>query len=241
MKLIFNSLLILVVLLVTSCTHQTDKKAVVNKQPNFVVVFIDDMGYGDIGTQGATGWTTPNLDKMASEGMRFTNFYSAQPVCSASRAGLLTGCYPNRIGISGALFPHDKKGINPNETTIAEMLKEKGYATAIFGKWHLGLTYRRRNGSEADGWSDADLTQPLANCPLDHGFDFFFGMSRSHGTSGPNGDKSNTPDQTRGPGWIDGRKIAGATTNGKQLDGSYRLDEVGDMLDRHAMAFLQSA
>ncbi len=138
MKLIFNSLLILVVLLVTSCTHQTDKKAVVNKQPNFVVVFIDDMGYGDIGTQGATGWTTPNLDKMASEGMRFTNFYSAQPVCSASRAGLLTGCYPNRIGISGALFPHDKKGINPNETTIAEMLKEKGYATAIFGKWHLG-------------------------------------------------------------------------------------------------------
>jgi arylsulfatase len=75
---------------------------------------------------------------MATEGMRFTNFYSAQPVCSASRAGLLTGCYPNRIGISGALFPQDTVGINQNETTIAEMLKEKGYATAIFGKWHLG-------------------------------------------------------------------------------------------------------
>ena len=99
---------------------------------NFVIVFIDDMGYGDIGTQGATGWTTPNLDKMAAEGMRFTNFYAAQPVCSASRAGLMTGCYPNRIGFSGALFPNDKVGINPNETTMAEMLKEKGYASYNF-------------------------------------------------------------------------------------------------------------
>jgi arylsulfatase A-like enzyme len=81
---------------------------------------------------------TPNLDKMAAEGMRFTNFYSAQPVCSASRAGLLTGCYPNRVGISGALFPTDSVGINSAETTIAEMLKQKGYATAVFGKWHLG-------------------------------------------------------------------------------------------------------
>jgi arylsulfatase len=122
--------------LLFSCSTKTEVKKSI--QPNFVVVFIDDMGYGDIGTQGATGWTTPNLDKMATEGMRFTNFYSAQPVCSASRAGLLTGCYPNRIGISGALFPQDTVGINQNETTIAEMLKEKGYATAIFGKWHLG-------------------------------------------------------------------------------------------------------
>jgi arylsulfatase len=120
-----------------SCSTKTELKKS-TQSPNFVVVFIDDMGYGDIGTQGATGWTTPNLDKMAAEGMRFTNFYSAQPVCSASRAGLITGCYPNRIGISGALFPQDTVGINPNETTIAEMLKEKGYTTAIFGKWHLG-------------------------------------------------------------------------------------------------------
>lgn len=109
-----------------------------NNQPNFVLIFIDDMGYGDAGCYGATGYTTPNIDKLAASGMRFTNFYSAQPVCSASRAGLLTGCYPNRIGISGALFPTDSVGINPNETTLAEMLKQKGYATAIFGKWHLG-------------------------------------------------------------------------------------------------------
>jgi len=135
-----SSVFISLVLILTflSCTTETKQKAKTNQSPNFVLVFIDDMGYGDIGTQGATGWTTPNLDKMAAEGMRFTNFYSAQPVCSASRAGLMTGCYPNRIGISGALFPDDTVGINPNEITIAEMLKEKGYATGIFGKWHLG-------------------------------------------------------------------------------------------------------
>ncbi len=138
MKPILNIFLLTIFAFLISCSTKTQENKSSNQQPNFVVVFIDDMGYGDIGTQGATGWTTPNLDKMAAEGMRFTNFYSAQPVCSASRAGLLTGCYPNRIGFSGALFPSDTVGINSNETTIAEMLKEKGYATAVFGKWHLG-------------------------------------------------------------------------------------------------------
>jgi arylsulfatase len=138
MKTLIIYFLFAAIIATSSCSPKIGQKPQSNELPNFVVVFIDDMGYGDIGTQGATGWTTPNLDKMAAEGMRFTNFYSAQPVCSASRAGLLTGCYPNRIGISGALFPHDTVGINSNETTIAEMLKEKGYATAIFGKWHLG-------------------------------------------------------------------------------------------------------
>jgi arylsulfatase A-like enzyme len=137
MKILLVQLLATILIVSTSCSQKSTKKEV-NSQPNFVLVFIDDMGYGDIGTQGATGWTTPNLDKMAAEGMRFTNFYSAQPVCSASRAGLLTGCYPNRVGISGALFPTDSVGINSAETTIAEMLKQKGYATAVFGKWHLG-------------------------------------------------------------------------------------------------------
>ena len=124
-------------LLFGSCTSIQQNKNT-NRSPNFVLIFIDDMGYGDVGVYGATGFETPNLDKLASEGMRFTNFYAAQPVCSASRAGLMTGCYPNRIGITGALFPYDTIGINPNETTIAEMLKDKGYTTAIFGKWHLG-------------------------------------------------------------------------------------------------------
>ncbi|MDX1284388.1 MAG: sulfatase [Draconibacterium sp.] len=138
MKHFIKSFLAVTVLFAVSCSPKTEHLTSKNTQPNFIIVFIDDMGYGDIGTQGATGWTTPHLDKMAAEGMRFTNFYSAQPVCSASRAGLLTGCYPNRIGISGALFPYHEVGLNQQETTIAEMLKEKGYASAIYGKWHLG-------------------------------------------------------------------------------------------------------
>ncbi|MGE4332250.1 MAG: sulfatase [Macellibacteroides sp.] len=108
------------------------------KQPNIIVILMDDMGYGDIGTQGAIGYETPNLDKMANEGMRFTRFYSVQAVSGASRAGLLTGCYPNRIGFSGAPGPDAVTGINENESTMAEVLKQKGYACAAYGKWHLG-------------------------------------------------------------------------------------------------------
>lgn len=108
------------------------------KQPNIIVILMDDMGYGDIGTQGAIGYETPNLDKMGNQGMRFTRFYSVQAVSGASRAGLLTGCYPNRIGFSGAPGPDAVTGINENESTMAEVLKQKGYACAAYGKWHLG-------------------------------------------------------------------------------------------------------
>src|SRR5438046_733695 len=108
------------------------------RPPNFVIIFADDQGYADIGCYGAQGFQTPNLDRMAAEGIRFTDFYVAQAVCSASRAALLTGCYPNRVSILGALGPASKNGISDNETTIAQMLKPKGYATAIYGKWHLG-------------------------------------------------------------------------------------------------------
>jgi arylsulfatase len=130
------------------------------KLPNVVIIFTDDQGYGDVGVYGARGYTTPNLDKMASKGMRFTDFYSAQAVCSASRAALLTGCYPNRIGVSGAFMPWAKVGINENEVTIAELLKQKDYATGIFGKWHLG-----------------HLKEFL---PLQHGFDEYFGIPYSN-------------------------------------------------------------
>ena len=160
MNIDMKALFFLTVAVLCSCGDNSKKKDPVSKTPNIVLIFMDDLGFGDIGTYGATGYNTPHLDKMSQEGMRFTNFYAAQAVCSASRAGLLTGCYPNRIGISGALFPNSKKGLNTNEITIAEMLKDKGYATAIFGKWHLG---------------DA---QPFL--PLQHGFDEFTGLPYSN-------------------------------------------------------------
>ncbi|WP_324024033.1 sulfatase [Maribacter sp. BPC-D8] len=106
--------------------------------PNIILIFTDDQGYNDVGVFGADDIDTPNLDQMARDGAMLTNFYAAQAVCSASRAAILTGSYPNRIGIHNAFMPNSKKGLNPKETTLAEMLKAKGYATAIFGKWHLG-------------------------------------------------------------------------------------------------------
>ena len=115
-----------------------DKEATDSKQPNIIIIFTDDQGYQDVGCYGSPNIETPNLDNMASEGLKLTNFYVAQAVCSASRAGLLTGCYPNRLGIDGAFGPNSKKGLNLNEVTIAEMLKDKGYKTAHYGKWHLG-------------------------------------------------------------------------------------------------------
>ncbi len=128
--------------------------------PNLVIIFTDDQGYADVGVFGAKGFKTPNLDRLAAGGRIFRNFHVAQPVCSASRAGLLTGCYPNRIGIHGALGPRSKVGISSNETTLAELVKQRGYATAIFGKWHLG-----------------DAPQFL---PLRHGFDEYFGLPYSN-------------------------------------------------------------
>ena len=128
--------------------------------PNIVLIFCDDLGYGDLGTYGAKGYSTPNLDRLAAEGVRFTRFYSAQPVCSASRSALLTGCYPSRVSIQGALGPQAKIGIHDNEMTLAELLKQRGYATAIFGKWHLGH-------------------EPQF-LPTRHGFDEYFGLPYSN-------------------------------------------------------------
>jgi len=130
------------------------------RSPNVVLVYFDDMGYGDIAISGAIDYQTPNFDQMANEGLYFSQFYSPQAVCSASRAGLLTGCYPNRIGFSGALDHTAKIGLNPEETTIAEALKTKGYATAAIGKWHLG--------------------HQKEFLPTRHGFDQFFGIPYSH-------------------------------------------------------------
>lgn len=128
--------------------------------PNIVLIFIDDQGYGDIGPFGAKGWSTPNLDRMRKQGRKFTNFHVPQPVCSASRAALMTGCYPNRIGIHGALPPQAKHGLADTEMTLAELLKQKGYATGMAGKWHLGAF------------------KPFL--PIHHGFDEYLGLPYSN-------------------------------------------------------------
>lgn len=107
-------------------------------KPNIVLIFTDDQGYGDLGCYGAKDLRTPNMDRLAVEGTRFTNFYVAQPVCTASRAALLTGCYSNRVSMSGALNHTSPTGIHPNEKLLSELCKSQGYATAAYGKWHLG-------------------------------------------------------------------------------------------------------
>ena len=109
------------------------------KQPNFVVIFIDDMGYGDIGPFGSKVNKTPHLDRMAEEGMKLTQFYVSSTACTPSRSALMTGCYADRVGMDGRVnFPAGERGLNPKEITIAELLKTRGYATGCFGKWHLG-------------------------------------------------------------------------------------------------------
>ncbi len=156
MKILKTGFFILLIPFIISCSSKTRS----SRLPNVVLIFMDDMGYGDVGSYGALDYETPNIDQLAVDGMRFTDFYSAQATCSASRAGLLTGCYPNRIGITGALMPFAKIGLSENEMTLAELLKQKGYATGMAGKWHLG-----------------HYKQFL---PLQHGFDEFLGLPYSN-------------------------------------------------------------
>ncbi|MDT8400470.1 MAG: sulfatase [Bacteroidales bacterium] len=155
-KIISALLVISTFLFVNSCTSSNPDIS----SPNIVIIFCDDMGYGDLGTYGATGYETPNLDRMAANGLRFTNFLSAHGACSASRTALLTGCYANRLNMPQVFGPNSQTGINTDEMTIAELLKQKGYASGIFGKWHLG-----------------DLEPFL---PLQHGFDEYLGIPYSN-------------------------------------------------------------
>jgi arylsulfatase A-like enzyme len=113
-------------------SEQISGKAFAGK-PNFVIIFTDDQGYADVGCFGAKGFETPNLDRMAAEGAKFTDFYSAAPVCTPARAALLTGCYSMRVSIPRVLFPRDNIGLNPDEITIADILKTRGYATCCIG------------------------------------------------------------------------------------------------------------
>ena len=107
-------------------------------KPNVIIIFTDDQGYGDLGCYGAKGFETPNIDKMAKDGIRFTDFYVSQAICSASRASLMTGSYSGRVGVQGAISPWNVNGLDPRIDTIAKLLKRHGYTNAVFGKWHLG-------------------------------------------------------------------------------------------------------
>jgi arylsulfatase A len=137
----------------------SDSEAANYASPNIVLIFIDDMGYADIGPFGNTEVKTPNLDRFATEGMKFTSFY-ATPVCSMSRACLMTGCYNARVSVPGVLFPRDNVGLNPSEVTLAEIVKQKNYATCAIGKWHLG--------------------HHPEFLPLRQGFDRYFGLPYSN-------------------------------------------------------------
>ena len=130
------------------------------RKPNFVIIFTDDQGYEDVGCFGSPLIETPNLDRMAAEGIRFSDFYSAATVCTPSRAALMTGCYPPRVGLPSVLGPKSNIGISDGEVTLAEILRAEGYATACYGKWHLGH-------------------QPEF-LPLRHGFDDYFGLPYSN-------------------------------------------------------------
>lgn len=132
----------------------------VSRPPNIIVVFADDLGYGDLGCYDAEQINTPHLDRMAAEGMRFTDFYCSAAVCSPSRAGLLTGRYHVRMGINRVFFPNSKDGLDTSDICVARLLKDRGYATACIGKWHLG-----------------HLPQYL---PMRHGFDYYYGLPYSN-------------------------------------------------------------
>ena len=232
-------------------------------RPNVVLFMADDMGMGDssayqffTGNSDSQQIHTPAMQKLANMGMLFTDAHTPSSRCTPTRYGLLTGRYPWRarmkhwvlFGVQGDPL------IEEDRPTLATLFRSCGYATAMVGKWHLGLRYTRSDGKPAAGWEDADLTKDVFDGPCDHGFDYARFTSRSHGTSGPDagttGPKAaknkkgnrNTPTQTTGPGHIHNRRIIGATGNGKQLantgDLAYDLHSLGSRHSDHAMEFL---
>lgn len=172
---------------------------------NIVLINLDDVGFGDFSCNGAYGYKTPNIDNLASQGVRFTHFLACQPISGASRAGLLTGCYPNRIGFSGAPGPDSDYGIHPEEMTMGELLKQKGYSTAIFGKWHLG-----------------DAREFL---PLQNGFDEYYGLPYSNDMwpyHPQQGEVFNFPDLPT----IEGNKVIGYNTDQTRFTTDYTVRAV---------------
>lgn len=225
-------------------------------RPNIILFMADDMGIGDTSAfQDFTGngdeaqLHTPSMEKLARMGVRFTDAHTPSSRCTTTRYGLLTGryCWRSRLKYWVLYGAQGDPLIEADRPTLATLLGDEGYRTAMVGKWHVGLRYRKSDGSPAAGWDDADLNQPLHTSPLDFGFDYARFTSRSHGTSGPDasakkGQSKNRPEQTIGPGHIVGRAAIGATKNGKQLiaDGpnAYVLKELGGRHSDHAIEFL---
>jgi arylsulfatase A len=223
-------------------------------KPNIILFMADDMGMGDTSAfQDFTGNAdgvqvhTPEMERLAALGTRFTDAHTPSSRCSPTRYALLTGRYPwrNRLkhwvlyGVQGDPM------IEADRPTIASMLRDQGYGTAMVGKWHVGLRYTRADGKPASGWADADLSKPLHTSPVDHGFDYARFTSRSHGTSGPNANSKKKPKKTgntRGPGHIHNRQVVGYSGIGKELvtDGphAYRLNKLGSRHSDHAMEWL---
>ena len=223
--------------------------------PNIVLMMADDMGIGDTSAyQDFTGNAndvqvhTPNMERLARMGVRFTDAHTPTSRCSGTRYGLLTGRYPwrNRLKHWVLFGAQGDPMIEPGRPTIATMLRDNGYRTAIVGKWHVGLRYRQSDGKPAADWNDADLTQPLHTCPLDHGFDFSRITSRSHGTSGPDAADLDNPRNKspngRGPGHVHGRKAIGARSSGRELTKqgptAYILKDLGGRHSDSVMEFM---
>ena len=237
--------------------------AQISNRPNVILFMADDMGLGDTSAyQFYTKNTddqqihTPAMEKLANRGMLFTDAHTPSSRCTPTRYGLLTGRYPWRarmkhwvlFGVQGDPL------IEQSRPTLATLFRSQGYATAMVGKWHLGIRYTQSNGKPAASWEDADLTKPVFDGPCNHGFDYARFTSRSHGTSGPDagttGPKTgkkknltaNTPSQSIGPGHIHNRISVSANQKGKQLlekgKDTYDLHSLGSRHSNHAISFL---
>lgn len=181
---------------------------------NIILVNLDDVGYGDFSCNGAYGYTTPHIDQLASQGVRFTHFLAGQPISGASRVGLLTGCYPNRIGFSGAPGPDSNYGVHQDEMTMGELLKQKGYVTAIFGKWHLGSQYQF--------------------LPLQNGFDEYYGLPYSNDMwpfHPQQGEVFNFPDLPT----YDGNEVVGYNTDQTRFTTDYTMRSI-DFIKKNVQA-----
>ena len=228
------------------------------EKPNVILFLADDMGLGDTSAyQDFTGnaddvqIATPNMERLARMGVRFTDAHTPASRCSPTRYALLTGRYAFRNRLKWWVL-YGSQGdpmIERDRPTLATLFRDKGYGTAMVGKWHVGLRYRRADGQPAAGWEDVDLTQPLFDTPIDHGFDYARFTSRSHGTSGPDvgkpgKKKRNAPKQNVGPGHIHGRNAVGATGNGKELvaegKDAYVLTKLGSRHSDHAIDYLDT-